>query len=61
MATPRTERKRMTPEESVARHESDCAFLRSVGQALEAAAQARRDANQPPLTAAEAAAIVAAL
>ena len=51
----------MTPEESVARHESDCAFLRSVGQALEAAAQARRDANQPPLTAAEAAAIVAAL
>jgi len=58
----------MNPEEVAAaaaaaaeRYESDTAFLRSAGAALEAESRQRRESNQPPMTPADAAAIVAAL
>jgi len=54
----------MTPEEQAAlaeRYESDSAFLRALGQALEAEAARRRAVNEPALTNEAAAAFVAAL
>lgn len=58
----------MTPEEiaaeaeaNVQRHESDTAFLRTVGQALEAESTRRRTAGEDPLNTESAAALVAAL
>jgi hypothetical protein len=54
----------MTAEEQAAqaeRYESDGAYLRSLGQALEAEAGRRRAVNEPPLTNEAAAAFIAAL
>ena len=54
----------MTAEEqaaAAARYEADATFLRAAGAALEAEAKRRREAGEPAMTAADAAAIVATL